>query len=217
MIYYSLFEFPFLIISFVALMTEAQDFPPVQPVPAPPAAEPQNMVENATATATTATGFPPTPTGSTPGGPLNRMGNFLSGLVGGEQQQQETTTPGANASDHEALSNNDRVANASSTASANIGDAGGIATTVTPPLDNTTSNVFSSTTEMSPSIVEGPEVEVWNFAEGMDNMTTTTSSTSSTTTERPPVPASAAVALNAWAVNLVASAAFAGVVFFHRF
>ncbi|KAI3422043.1 hypothetical protein GPALN_012580 [Globodera pallida] len=215
--YYSLFEFLFLIISVVALMTEAQDFPPVQPVPAPPAAEPQNMVENATAAATTATAtdFPPTPTGSTPEGPLNRMGNFLAGLVGGEHQQLQTTTPGANASDHEALSNNDRVANASSTVSANI-DAGGIATTVTPPLDNTTSNVFSSTTEMSPSIVEGPEVEVWNFAEGMDNMTTTTTP-SSTTTERPPVPASAAVALNAWAVNLVASAAVVAVVFFRSF
>uniref|UniRef100_A0A183CQ17 Transmembrane protein n=1 Tax=Globodera pallida TaxID=36090 RepID=A0A183CQ17_GLOPA len=174
------------------------------------------MVENATVAATT-TDFPPTPTGSTPEGPLNRMGNFLAGLVGGEHQQQlqQTTTPGANASDHEALSNNDRVANASSTVSANI-DAGGIATTVTPPLDNTTSNVFSSTTEMSPSIVEGPEVEVWNFAEGMDNMTTP-SSTSSTTTERPPVPASAAVALNAWAVNLVASAAVVAVVFFRSF
>uniref|UniRef100_A0A183CTK0 C-type cytochrome biogenesis protein CcsB n=1 Tax=Globodera pallida TaxID=36090 RepID=A0A183CTK0_GLOPA len=57
---------------------------------------------------------------------------------------------------------------------------------------------------------------VWNFAEGMDNMTTP-STTSSTTTERPPVPASAAVALNAWAVNLVASAAVVAVVFFRSF
>ncbi|KAL3083205.1 hypothetical protein niasHS_011007 [Heterodera schachtii] len=211
-----LLNFNFLIAFFVTL-TQCQEFPPVQPVPAPPETQNQNLEENPETT----TGMPPSVTETTVApfeGPSQ-----MKGLGGGEQIM--TTTPQGNSSEPKLSS----PTNGNEEKDTKI--AAGVALSTTVATTDSPGNSFG-TTETSLGTDEGPvvgEVELWSFA---DNLSTTTLSTTTldstildtttpgtsvdtTTDHSPPVPA-AAVAQSTIAMLLMASTAFLTVYAFFR-
>ncbi|KAL3101233.1 hypothetical protein niasHT_027989 [Heterodera trifolii] len=212
-----LLNFYFLIAFFVAL-TQCQEFPPVQPVPAPPETQNQNLEENPETT----TGMPPSVAETTVApfdGPLQ-----MKGLGGGEQIM--TTTPQGNSSEPKLSSptNGNEEKNPKTVAA-------GVSVSTTVATTNSPGNSFG-TTETPLGTDEGPvvgEVELWSFA---DNLSTTTPSTitldsttldtttpdtsvDTTTDHSPPVPA-AAIAQSTIAMLLMASSAILTVYAFFR-